>query len=277
MTSRIGIMQGRLSKPLNGRIQSFPKNSWENEFYLAKDIGFKLIEWVLDENIKGNPIVNKEHFSKIRMIKKKTGIDINSICCDYFMTNSLSKNSKSFKEENLKILNFLIEESCPLNNIKIIDLPLMGKESLKKKQIADEYKNLLLKLEKKILDNNLMIALETDLNPNELKDFLKNFSKNVVTVNYDMGNSAFWEFEAKQEFLCYGEMISNVHIKDCTPKDYTVQLGDGNVNFNEIFLLLKKNNYKSDFILQGARGKDDFQVAKKQFQFAKKYVEKYFL
>ena len=95
--------------------------------------------------------------------------------------------------------------------------------------------------------------------------------------NYDMGNSAFWEFEAKQEFLCYGEMISNVHIKDCTPKDYTVQLGDGNVNFNEIFLLLKKNNYKSDFILQGARGKDDFQVAKKQFQFAKKYVEKYFL
>ena len=99
----------------------------------------------------------------------------------------------------------------------------------------------------------------------------------AVTVNYDMGNSAFWEFEAKQEFLCYGEMISNVHIKDCTPKDYTVQLGDGNVNFNEIFLLLKKNNYKSDFILQGARGKDDFLVAKKQFQFAKKYVEKYLL
>jgi hypothetical protein len=27
------------------------------------------------------------------------------------MTNSLSRNSKSFKEENLAILNFLIEES----------------------------------------------------------------------------------------------------------------------------------------------------------------------
>ena len=47
MSPRIGIMQGRLSKPLNGKIQSFPVNSWENEFYLAKDIGFKLIEWVL--------------------------------------------------------------------------------------------------------------------------------------------------------------------------------------------------------------------------------------
>ena len=44
MGFRIGIMQGRLSKPINGKIQSFPKNSWENEFYLAKDIGFELIE-----------------------------------------------------------------------------------------------------------------------------------------------------------------------------------------------------------------------------------------
>ena len=277
MSSRIGIIQGRLSKPLHGKIQSFPVNSWEKEFYLAKDIGFKSIEWVLDENIKDNPIVNKELFSKIDIIKKKTEIDVNSICCDYFMTNSLSRNSKSFKEENLAILNFLIEESCPLNNIKIIDLPLMGKESLKKKQIADDYKNLLLNLEKKILDNNLMIALETDLEPNELKDFLKNFNKKAVTVNYDTGNSAFWEFDTKQEFLCYGQSISNVHIKDCTPKDYTVQLGDGNVNFNEVFLLLKKNNYKADFILQAARGHDDVKIAKKQLQFTEEYVSKYFL
>ena len=277
MSPRIGIMQGRLSKPLNGKIQSFPASSWENEFYLAKDIGFKSIEWVLDENLKDNPIVNEDHFSKIRTIKKKTGIEVNSICCDYFMTNSLSRNSKSFKEENLEILNFLINESCPLNNIKIIDLPLMGEEGLKKKQIADDYRNLLLKLEKKILDNNLMIALETDLEPNELKDFLKNFNKKAVTVNYDTGNSAFWEFDTKQEFLCYGQSISNVHIKDCTPKDYTVQLGDGNVNFNEVFHLLKKNNYKSDFILQAARGQDDVQIAKKQLRFTEEYVSKYFL
>jgi len=277
MSPRIGIMQGRLSRPINNRIQSFPLNSWEDEFYLAKEIGFELIEWVLDENIQDNPILNKKYFSKINFVKNETGININSICCDYFMKNSLSKNSKSFSEKNLEIMNFLIEESCPLNNIKIIDLPLVGEESLKRKKISEDYKNVLLKLEKKILGNNLMVALETDLGPNELKDFLKNFNKNAVTVNYDMGNSAFWEFEAKKEFLSYGKLISNVHIKDCTPKNYTVQLGNGNVNFDEIFLLLKKNNYKADFILQAARGENDFQIAKKQFQFAKKYVEKFFL
>ena len=277
MSSRIGIMQGRLSKPINNKIQSFPVNTWENEFYLAKDIGFELIEWVLDENIEDNPILSKKHFSKINIIKKQTGININSICCDYFMKNSLSRNSESYRKKNLEILNFLIEESCPLNNIKIIDLPLVGEASLKKKKNSEDYKNIFLKLEKKILDNNLTIALETDLNPNALRDFLKSFNENAVTMTYDMGDSVFLGFEAKKEFSCYGKLISNVHIKDCTLRDYTVQLGDGNVNFNEIFFLLKKNNYKADFILQAARGEDDFQIAKKQFQFAKKYVEKYFL
>ncbi len=277
MSFRIGIMQGRLSKPINNKIQSFPVNTWENEFYLAKDIGFELIEWVLDENIEDNPILSKKHFSKINIIKKQTGININSICCDYFMKNSLSRNSESYRKKNLEILNFLIEESCPLNNIKIIDFPLLGEASLKKKKNLEDYKNIFLKLEKKILDNNLTIALETDLNPNALRDFLKSFNENAVTMTYDMGDSVFLGFEAKKEFSCYGKLISNVHIKDCTLRDYTVQLGDGNVNFNEIFFLLKKNNYKADFILQAARGEDDFQIAKKQFQFAKKYVEKYFL
>ena len=60
MTSRIGIMQGRLSKPLNGKIQSFPLNTWEKEFYLAKEIGFELIEWVLDENIKDKQTKNND-------------------------------------------------------------------------------------------------------------------------------------------------------------------------------------------------------------------------
>ena len=63
----------------------------------------------------------------------------------------MSSNSKFFKEENLEILNFLIEESCPSNNIKIIDLPLVGEESLKKEKVLNDYKNLLIKFEKKII------------------------------------------------------------------------------------------------------------------------------
>ena len=73
MSSRIGIMQGRLSKPLNRKIQSFPIFSWEDEFHLAQKIGFKLIEWVLDENVDENPILKSKLYKKIESIKKETG------------------------------------------------------------------------------------------------------------------------------------------------------------------------------------------------------------
>ena len=275
MTIRIGIIQGRLSKPLNGKIQSFPTNTWEKEFHIAKKIGFELIEWVLDENIKNNPIMNKNLFKKINDIKQETQVKVNSICCDFFMTNSLSINSISFKEKNLDILNYLIEEGCPSNDIKIIDLPIMGSESLKKEKIAEDYINLFLKLEKKIIDNNITISLETDLKPSELKFFLKNFNKKAISVNYDTGNSAFFDFDVDQEFLSYGNQISNVHIKDCTPKEYTVELGTGNVNFSKVFTFLKKNKYKGDLILQAARGSDKTQIAKKQLKFTSNYVSKF--
>ena len=146
MTARLGIMQGRLSKPLNGKVQSFPADTWKKEFYDAKEIGFELIEWVLDENLENNPIMNQNSFKIINQIKNETQIVINSICCDFFMTNSLSKNSTSFKDKNLEVFNYLIEEACPANNIKIIDLPLVKNESLKKKEITEDYKNLLLNL-----------------------------------------------------------------------------------------------------------------------------------
>ena len=150
MGLKIGIMQGRLSKPINNKIQSFPKKHWKDEFYLSKEIGFELIEWVLDDDLKNNPILNKKDFPEIERLKKETGIDVNSICCDYFMKNSLSPNSMSFKKENLEIFRFLIEESCPKNDIKIIDLPLIGDDGLKNKKIANDYKNLFFSIEKKL-------------------------------------------------------------------------------------------------------------------------------
>ena len=276
MSFKIGFMQGRLSKPTDGKIQSFPKNSWENEFYLAKKTGFELIEWIIDEDLKSNPILNRNAFTKIKNIKNETGVGINSICLDYVMKNSFSSHIKSFKKENLEIFNFLIEEACPKNDIKFINLPLLNEESLKNEKVANDYKNLFSSLEKKIIANNLIIILETDLNPDEFGIFLRDVNNKVIRVNYDIGNSAYWSFDTKEEFLSYGQLISNVHIKDCTPKDYTVQLGTGSVDFDNVFQLLKNNNYKQDFILQAARGKDDVQTARDQLNFIKVYISKYF-
>ena len=53
----LGIIQGRLSPYTGGKIQSFPKNTWENEFILAKKLGLNTIELCLDsDDWEKNPI-----------------------------------------------------------------------------------------------------------------------------------------------------------------------------------------------------------------------------
>jgi L-ribulose-5-phosphate 3-epimerase len=44
MPHRYGIMQGRLSPPEDGRFQSFPRNSWREEFPRAREAGLDYIE-----------------------------------------------------------------------------------------------------------------------------------------------------------------------------------------------------------------------------------------
>ena len=47
--------------------------------------------------------------------------------------------------------------------------------------------------------------------------------------------------------------MRNVHIKDRKLKGTTVKLGSGNCNFNQLFKILKKKNYKNNLILQTAK------------------------
>jgi len=269
---KVGIMQGRLSKPINGKIQSFPKDTWREEFHLAKKIGFDLIEWVLDDDLTSNPIMDKEKFIEIKKIKEETDVNINSICCDFFMNNSISKVSRNFKKKNLQIFDFLINEACPENNIKIISLPLMKDESLTQEHLMNDYINIFLKYQKNLKKNNLQVSIESDLGPLEFQFFLNKFDNKLINVNYDMGDSAYFKFNVDEQFKNYGDIISNIHVKDCTPEDYTTELGKGNVNFEKTFSLIKKHNYKNNLILQAARKDDEYLDCKNQLLFTKKIM-----
>ena len=50
-------MHGRLSEPINNKIQEFPIKTWKNEFKKASFFGFDSIEWIFDKYQK-NPIMN---------------------------------------------------------------------------------------------------------------------------------------------------------------------------------------------------------------------------
>ena len=46
----IGFTQGRFSPLVNGKIQAFPWDSWSEEFSVAYENDFNIIEWTLDQD-----------------------------------------------------------------------------------------------------------------------------------------------------------------------------------------------------------------------------------
>ena len=86
MISQIGFMQGRLSPVVNGRIQSFPWNNWQNEIIESKEIGFSLMEWTLDEDgLYKNPLMTSEGQNEILNLCNEYDFHIESLTGDCFM------------------------------------------------------------------------------------------------------------------------------------------------------------------------------------------------
>jgi L-ribulose-5-phosphate 3-epimerase len=77
----IGIMQGRLSPPEDGRFQSFQRRSWREEFPRAREASFDYIEWIHDEYGRtANPIFSQADLAEFDVLKRQYGIAAPGTC-----------------------------------------------------------------------------------------------------------------------------------------------------------------------------------------------------
>ena len=275
---KIGIMQGRLSELYNGKIQSFPATSWQQEFKKASSCDFDVIEWIFDV-YSPNPILSSEGISEIKSLKGKYDIEVNSICADYFMEKKLFGESQYNIEKNIDILKKLILQSKKLEATNI-DIPLVDSSSLKTTNDKLELKK---NLEKIILlaeKNDVIIVLETDLPPLDFKNLFLEFNFPNLMANYDSGNSASLGYNSKEELTVLRKWIKNVHIKDRKLHGVTVPLGTGDTDFDMLFSTLLEIHYSGDLIIQGSRTTNINSAPEtpcKIYQkFVKEYVDKYY-
>jgi len=275
LINKIGIMNGRLSEPLGTKIQEFPYMTWKDEFTKASDYGFESIEWIFDSYAQ-NPIMNIDGITKIKQYSEQSGIAINSVLADFFMEKKLTNVSQSELEKNIDILKKLIK-NCNTLGVEILEIPFVDSSSLQNKSDQQNVRTNLEGILKFLDEYNVSLSLETDLHPKQFRDFLLSFQHPKIKANYDVGNSAGLGYNMKEEFENFGNLITNIHIKDREYSGNTVPLGTGNVDFPLFFKLLKQNNYSGDFIIQGAResGIDSGETAKKYLKFVKELVDKY--
>ncbi len=249
----IGFIQGRLSPITNNRIQQFPWDTWRNEFSIASKNDINLIEWTIDTfKFYLNPLINLNQWEEINTIASKNNILIPSVTCDYFMENPPWKSDINLIKKGI----IAIFQGMKNISAKILVVPLVDNSSLLDSSNADTVKNLFINLIPEMIQNNIQIAFECDLNPEELLHFISEFDKNYFGINYDIGNSASLGFDPNKEFEAYGSRITNVHVKDRKINGPTIPLGEGDADFLRIFGLLNEVNYQGNLILQTARSKE---------------------
>ncbi|MFC2059500.1 sugar phosphate isomerase/epimerase family protein [Chloroflexota bacterium] len=274
MQNLIGIMQGRLSPTVGGKIQAFPWNNWEQEFLLAKEVGLDLIDWVAAaDRFYENPLLTAEGARTIKALVSETGVQVGAVCAHYFVDCPLLRCSDSERKERLDVLDLLIDRLNILG-IKYLEIPLLENSA-----IGDEVElERTIQIIKPGLDKayqlEVNLSFETSLPAEMFRAFLSALNHPAARATYDMGNSASLGYNPKEELESYGELVTTVHIKDRLLGGGTVPLGEGNTDFAMCFSMLRAKNYAGPFILEVARAINEIAAARKNVAFVKNWLNK---
>lgn len=252
-THKIGIMQGRLSPQTGTAIQSFPVNTWQDEFARAQEAGLYCIEWIYETGTDViNPLRTNQGIAEIRRLETEWSVIVQSVCADYYMNMPLIDSSGSHVNLAKKHLEWLIERSSILECQYII-LPFVDSSSLKNQDQIKGLKGLLGSMIPTIEKHNVEIHLETDLPPFVLVDLLKDVDHKLIRSNYDIGNSASLGRDPRDELTILKDWIGSIHVKDRILAGNTVPLGTGAADFSYCFSRFKAMNFSRPYILQAAR------------------------
>jgi L-ribulose-5-phosphate 3-epimerase len=259
--SRIGFMQGRISPMVDGKIQAFPWNHWQDELPLAQELGLGLLEWTIDqERLHENPLMHEDGRKTIRELMDKCSLSIPSLTGDCFMQAPFWKAEGSRRVELLRDFDAVVE-ACSALGVEFIVVPLVDNGCLDGQIQEDDLVAILEEMVPSLRERCVRVVFECDYKPSELARLMERFDPSVFGVNYDIGNSAALGFDPQEELLCYGERILNVHVKDRLLGGATVPLGTGNADFEKVFASLGALGYRGNYIMQTARANEGLHAA----------------
>lgn len=275
MQNLFGVMQGRLLPKYKEKFQAHPIGNWYKEFSLAAKLDFDCIEFIFDfDQYDINPLLSDKGLKEIVYHSRLNNIYVKSVCADYFMESPIFIEKTEIRDKNLKIFEKLIRNVSQIGVTDIV-LPLVDNSSVLNNDVKQSSAiEFIRELVKNCGDNNVNICLETDLPPDDFLKFISSMNVKNIKVNYDTGNSASLGYDFVEEFNAYGELITNIHIKDRKFSKGSIELGQGDFNFKNFFKYLSSMEYKGIFILQAYRGEDALSSIIPQLKYIKSIIKK---
>ncbi len=273
--NNIGIMQGRLSPSQGDRLQFFPKD-WVKEFQLAQGLGFSCIEWVVDwHKFWENPVFylsdTEVSFCPIREMAENSGVSIVSACFDYLMKYTLFERDQNHLRAS-SVLELAIPKLAKMG-VKIITIAFVEDVAIKTQDEKTQIRKALNLSRVQLEKYNMSIAIETEMDGEELKDYIDSFDNYRIGVCYDTGNCITMGHDLAGDIRILGSRIQEVHLKDRKiGSRESICLGSGDVDFDDCFSAFKSINFNGPYILQAWRGEHYIANAKRQLDFVKTFV-----
>ena len=270
----IGIMQGRLSPPVGVRIQSFPVDTWREEFSLAREARLDCIEWIYEADTEAvNPLRTDKGVAEIRQLANDSGVAVWSVCADYYMTERLVTSDGAPSGGAVEHLRWLVGRAGLLG-VQYIVLPFVDASSLQSPQEVEGLLTVLKSVIPTAERDNVELHLETDLQPANLTAVLKSVGHPLIRANYDIGNSAALGHDPVEELMLLGPWLGSVHVKDRVLHGGTVPLGTGPADFATCFHLFRAADFRGPFILQAAReeGLSEVELAIRNRRFVEEHL-----
>lgn len=269
VTPRIGVMQGRLSARPGERLQAFPWSSWREEFPRAKELGFDFIEWIFElERCEHNPIWTPAGRDEIRRIVESSGVQVGSVCADYFMERRLSGTRGAALAQAQNALKRLIDCAADVGAHRIL-MPLVEVAALRDEALQEDFIDAIQGCLPATVHRGVYLALEMEIPGKDYAAFVARCAHPCVKACYDTGNSAAQGLPIAADVVPLLHRLHAVHVKDRRVGGTSQPLGRGDADLRGFFRVLRGHGFAGDIVLQHYFGDDYLADARDSLRFVR--------
>ncbi|MGL4563430.1 MAG: L-ribulose-5-phosphate 3-epimerase [Brevinema sp.] len=245
--------------------KAIPKDiSWEKRLALIKEFGFDFMEISIDESDERLDRLDwsKEQKRELLMLSQDIGIPILSMCLSAHRRFPFGSADPKTVQKAIEIMDKALDFAsfCGIRNIQLAGYDVYYEESTSKSKA--QFKEELAHAVEKASARQIMLSIEIMDHPfmnsiHRYAEITKDITSPWLTVYPDLGNLSAWWNDIPAELTQYISQISAIHLKDTLPigpkslgtfRDLI--LGEGTVDFENIFKTLAKLNYKGSFVLE---------------------------
>ncbi|MCR5051143.1 MAG: L-ribulose-5-phosphate 3-epimerase [Streptococcus sp.] len=254
-----------MARPIGIYEKATPKNfTWRERLAFAKEIGFDFVEMSVDESdsrLARLDWTKKERLDVVQAIYE-TGIRIPSICFSGHRRYPLGSNDPKTEATSLEMMKKCIELAQDLG---VRTIQLAGYDVYYEEKSPETRARFIKNLRKACdwaEEAQVILAIEIMDDPfiNSIEKYLaveKEIDSPYLFVYPDTGNVSAWHNDLWSEFYNGHKSIAALHLKDTYAVTENskgqfrdVPFGDGCVDWEAMFAILKKTNYNGPFLIE---------------------------